>query len=93
MDGLPIWIEAHPGEILRLRGGHFGGSALCCLNTEFQTETGGPEEAEVHSQIVRRMCSDYGRIGTECLSPSEVTTDRAAENRIFAGITYGARRI
>jgi hypothetical protein len=52
-----------------------------------------PEQAEVHSQIVRRIGSDYGRIGTECLSLSEVTTDRGAENRTFAGKTYGARRI
>jgi hypothetical protein len=39
------------------------------------------------------MCSDYGSIGTECLSLSEVTTDRTAKNHIFAGKTYGARRI
>ena len=52
-----------------------------------------PKQAEVHSQIVRRIGSDYGRIGTECLSLSEATTGEAAKNSILAGKSYGARRI
>lgn len=48
MDGLRVWIETRFGEILRLRGGAtLGARRSVCPNTEFQTETGGPEQADV----------------------------------------------
>jgi hypothetical protein len=87
MDGLAIWIEARLGEILQLRGGPLWVlGALYVRTAKSRRKQGVTEQAEVHSQIVRRRIGpDYGRIGTECLSLSEVTTDKAAKKPHLQG--------
>jgi hypothetical protein len=66
-------------------GGHFRGSTHCVSGSHFKRKQGDDKRAAAHREIARRMCSDHGSIGMECLTLSGETTSRSANNPSTTG--------